>query len=485
MMKMNKNRSYWRELIVLILILSLTLVSCTPADPTPRDNSSDETPEPTQTSTTTETPQAIETESTPVHLDVNGEDLAGVVVRFAHPWAGALVDTIEDLAARFSMTNEWDVWVEVESFGGKSGMMSALSQDAAEGDLPGLIVAYPYELAMLEEDVFTVNLNPYFENPDWGLNLEAMEDIPAVFLDQFRSENALVALPVAPQATVNFYNQTWAEELGFGSLPETIEDFRYLSCEAVFANNEDRIEDNDGTGGWLVNFEPAVLASWYAVFGGELPVNGFPNFDTEAGGEAFGTLKEAYDQGCFWIGRQPEPYFYFANRYALAYAGTLDQIPVQMGWMVEAENEDVWRVMGFPGPEGEAILVDGPGLMITADSPENQMAAWLFVRYLLEPEVQAELVRSGFTLPVRGSAMELLSDFSVAYPQWAQAAAMIDMAQPLPISQGWAVARYLLQDAMVQFIRMEIEPPSSISSELSSILQQLDAEIIELEGMAP
>jgi ABC-type glycerol-3-phosphate transport system substrate-binding protein len=123
--------------------------------------------------------------------------------------------------------------------------------------------------------------------------------------------------------------------------------------------------------------------------------------------------------------------------------------------------------------------------MITADSPENQMAAWLFVRYLLEPEVQAELVRSGFTLPVRGSAMELLSDFSVAYPQWAQAAAMIDMAQPLPISQGWAVARYLLQDAMVQFIRMEIEPPSSISSELSSILQQLDAEIIELEGMAP
>ncbi len=485
MMKMNKNRSFWRVLFIVVLILSLSIVSCTPADPTPTESSEDETPAPTRTSAPTETPEAIETESTPVHLDVNEDDLAGIVVRFAHPWTGALADTIDDLAARFSMSNEWDIWVEVESFGGKSGMMSALAQDAAEGDVSGLIAAYPHELAMLTEDVFTINLSPYFTNPEWGLSQEAREDIPAVFLDQFTSGDALIALPVAPQATVNFFNQTWAEELGYGSTPETFEGFQELSCEAVYANNEDRIDDNDGTGGWLVSFEPVVLASWFAAFDGDLPVDGMPSFDTDSGAEAFSTLKAAYDQGCFWISRQPEPYFYFANRYALTYAGTLDQIPVQMGWMEEAENQDTWTAMGFPGPEGEAMLVDGPGLMITADSPENQMAAWLFARYLLDPEVQAALVRSGFTLPVRESAMDLLGDFSAAYPQWAQGAAMIDRAKPLPISQGWAVGRFLLQDAIVQFIHMEIEPPSSISSELASILQALDVEIVELEEMAP
>jgi ABC-type glycerol-3-phosphate transport system substrate-binding protein len=123
--------------------------------------------------------------------------------------------------------------------------------------------------------------------------------------------------------------------------------------------------------------------------------------------------------------------------------------------------------------------------MVTADSPENQMAAWLFARYLLMPEIQAELVRSGFTLPVRESALDLLEDFSAANPQWAQAVSLVNQAEPLPISQGWGIGSWVLQDAMYQFLNLVIEPESSISEELSPILEDLDATIIELEGMAP
>jgi multiple sugar transport system substrate-binding protein len=470
--------------LLLLLVILMSLVSCTASDPTMTDVVTEVSPS-VETPAPTETPQAAETQSTPVHLMVDEEDLAGIVVRFLHPWTGAQADTLGDIAARFSMTNAWDIWVEVETTGGESAMLDALEEDIAEGDIPGLIAAHPYNLALLEEDVFTINLRPYFESLEWGLSPEAREDIPAVFLQQFMSEGALVALPVAPQATVVFYNQTWGGELGYAFEPENAAEFQEQSCEAVYANNEDDIEDNDGTGGWLVSFEPTVLAGWYAAFDGELPVDGMPKFDTEAGEAAFSMLKSAYDEGCFWISRQPEPYFYFANRYALAYAGTLDQIPVQMGWMREAENEDTWMAMGLPGPESEVMLIDAPGVMVTADSPENQMAAWLFARYLLEPEVQAELVRSGFTLPVRESAMELLGDFGAAYPQWAQAAAMIESAKPLPTSRGWGVGRFLLQDAMNQFMHMVLEPDSSIVDELSSILEELDAEIIELEEMAP
>jgi hypothetical protein len=38
---------------------------------------------------------------------------------------------------------------------------------------------------------------------------------------------------------------------------------------------------------------------------------------------------------------------------------------------------------------------------------------------------------------------------------------------------------------MYQFLNLVIEPESSISEELSPILEDLDATIIELEGMAP
>jgi len=123
--------------------------------------------------------------------------------------------------------------------------------------------------------------------------------------------------------------------------------------------------------------------------------------------------------------------------------------------------------------------------MVTADSPENQMAAWFFARHLLEPEVQAELVRSGFTLPVRESALPLLSDFSAAYPQWAQAVDLVDKAKPIPISEGWGVGQWLLQDAMYQLLHLVIPTGSSVSAELSPILETLDETIVEMEGMIP
>jgi len=232
-----------------------------------------------------------------------------------------------------------------------------------------------------------------------------------------------------------------------------------------------------------VSFEPDVLASWYHAFGGDLAGDGTLTFDNDSSQAAFGYLKSVYDQGCFWIGRQTDPYFYFANRYTLMYAGRLDQIPTQIAWMTTAQNEDEWTVVGFPSSESEALLINGPGLMLTADTPENQMAAWLFARYLLEPDVQAEIVRSGFTLPVRDSALALLDEFGAAYPQWAQAAALVGSADPLPVSDAWGVGQWVLQDAINQFMHLDIPLDSTIEAELSPILEQLDATIVELAGM--
>ncbi len=486
MIKIKKPHAYRFCLSLLMLSVLLFLVACT-TNRVPSRTATEliETSSPSRTPAPTRTPATAATQSTPVHLMVDKEDLAGVVVRFVHPWTGALADALEDIAARFSVTNAWDIWVEVEAPGGETSLVESLEADIAEGNIPGLIAAYPYQLTPFDGDIFTVNLTSYINDSTWGLSEEVQGDIPYVFLEQFTADGTLKALPVAPQATVLFYNQSWGEDLGFPSMPNEANDFLEQSCQAVYANIEDKNEDNDGTGGWLVSLEAAVLAGWFDAFEGNFPVDGIPSFNSDAGEQAFGYLKSAYDQGCFWIGRQPEPYYYFANRYALSYAGTLDQIPAQMGWMQAAESEDVWRVMGFPGPGGETILVGGPGLMVTADSPENQMAAWLFARYLLEPEVQAELVSSGFTLPVRESALDLLSDFSAAYPQWAQAVLMVDRAAPLPVSDGWGVAQWVLQDALYQLMHLEITPGSSISAELAPILQVLDESIIELEGMTP
>ena len=429
-----------------------------------------ETLRPFPTSTQANTPIPDPTEG----ISLPPEDLDGVSLHFVHPWGGRADDLLVEIATQFSLSNPWNIWVDVEGFGSEAALMASLESSLEVGEIPGLIAIQPYQLTGVEDKILTIDLEPYFNDSEWGFDESAAGDIHQIFLDQFRLGESLVALPVAPRATVLFYNQTWGNELGFEGAPANAEAFQSQSCEATFANQADVNEANDGTGGYPRNVDPNVLASWYAAFGGELPDQAMPQFNSETGREAFGFLKSMDEKGCIWINRKPDPYIYFANRYALFYAGTLDHIPAQLAWMDVAGNEDQWKVMGFPGSSGETMVIDGPGLMVSADSPENQMAAWLFAQHLLSPEIQAKLVQQLFTLPVRRSAVDELDDFSDQYPQWAQGLALVDDAQTLPITENWAVAQWVLQDGILRLFNLP-------EGDVSTILGEVDAMIGDME----
>jgi multiple sugar transport system substrate-binding protein len=464
-----------------LIILIIALVGCTNSTPPVIDTPVvEDTPPPASTATPTQTPEITATVETPAYLEIDLEDLSGITVRFVHPWLWETAKALEEIAAEFTRSNNWDIRVEVAAYGGDGALVEALQADLDAGNLPGLIAAHPYLLSNLEGDYASVSLSDYFNAPDWGLDADAQADIPPVFLEQFTSHGELMALPLALQATVLFYNQTWAAELGYPSKPADQQDFRDQSCAATSANWLDDDQDLRGTGGWVLNLDPNVLASWFYAFGGSLSLDGTPEFNTTAGRAAFGYLKTLYDppDGCIWVALEPYPYLNFANRLTLMYAGTLDQIPAQMEWLDVVESEDEWSVMGLVGTDGEVIVIDGSALMITADSAENQMAAWLFAKHLLEPDAQAKIVQTLFSLPVRWSAMESLSEFGVDFPQWMQGVALVDSAHAVPISDGWGIGQWVLQDAVYRLLQAD-------ASELPEILEELDAIIKELEEMAP
>jgi ABC-type glycerol-3-phosphate transport system substrate-binding protein len=469
-----------RICLAVLLGAMLVLMGCTqaPTETAVPSLTEKTAPEPATTAAATTTPRPSVTPTNSPVINIQPEDLAGTALRVMHPWAGEAAATLAEIAREFSLTNPWGIWVDIEGYGGETALLEALNQDAEAGDLPDLIAVHPYQLAALAEAYVTVPFTDYFNDPEWGLDENAQNDIPDVFLEPFLQDGELIALPVAPQATLLFYNQTWAELLGLTFPPDGEMDFRQQSCEAVFANRDDQNAENDGTGGWIVNLDPNVLSGWHRSFGGVLPENGVPQFNTEAGQGTFGYLKAAFDQGCFWIGRKPDPYFYFANRYALSYAGTLGEIPDQTGWMNVAESDDQWTAIGFPGPAGEAIVVDGPGLMLGANSPETQLAAWLFAQHLLEPEVQSKLVRSLFTLPVRQSALPLLDDFADEFPQWRAGVDLLEDAAALPVSEEWRVSQWLLQDAAFRLLQSEDLSPAEV-------LEEFDQMIDALEGNSP
>ena len=473
----------WLKMLVLALIILPVIVlmsGCTPTE-TPEVETPTLTPTETvvPTQTATPLPEFTPTPTEPVGLEIDLDDLDGREVLFVHPWVGEPAELLEEIADEFSANNLWNIQVEVNSHGGGTALISALQADLDSGRLPGLIAVHPYLLSDLEGDFSLVDLYDFFDDPDWGFDSESLADIYPVFLEPFRNDDWIMALPIAPQATVMFYNTSWGEVLGHSEPPRDQNSFRTQSFDAAFVNWRDDNPSTDGTGGWKINLDPVVLASWYYAFDGIIPPEGIPSFNNEAGLEAFSYLWELRDQGSIWFARQPDPYFYFANRYALLYAGQLDQVPIQMSWMEVSESEDEWEVLGFPGVDGEKIIVDGPGLMMfKADSLENELAAWLFAKHLLEPEVQARLVKSMFTLPVRESAFDQLANFMEDYPQWAQGADLLNTASALPVSPGWGMAQWVLQDAVFRLLQTE-------TNQVAVFLELLDEMVLDIAESSP
>ncbi len=462
-----------RAILILFVVL-IAIASCTP-EVVP------EVAEPTFTATQARTPSQTATAKPPTAtvtatqsvdtMGVDPKDLQGTLVRFAHPWVGIPADTLEAIAGEFSRSNPWGIKVEVDPHGGETALMESIIHMEVSDVLPDVIAAPVYLRSSLGEDKSLVDLGFYFNDPEWGFSLAEREDTLTLFLEPFEIDGQIIAMPFTPQATVLFYNRSWAMDLGFSGAPRDLDSFTRQNCDATFANWQDD-DKVGGTGGWAINLDPRVLAGWYYAFGGVVPEDEIPLFNNQAGKESFGYLWDIKSQGCIWFALEPDHHAYFAKRLALMYAGQLDQIATQTGWMNTVGNDDEWEVIGFPGPEGELILVESPGLMITASTPEQELATWLFIKHLLEPEIQAQLVESLFTLPVRRSAMKFLTNFVEEYPQWAQGAALMESARALPASEDWEIAQWLLQDAANRILQDE-------SGNVTLYLEQLDEKIIE------
>jgi ABC-type glycerol-3-phosphate transport system substrate-binding protein len=320
----------------------------------------------------------------------------------------------------------------------------------------------------------------YVQDPVFGLDGPQLEDTPPALLDPVRMSGRWIAMPVLASGAVLFYNQAWGRELGFDEPPQTPAEFRTQACAAAEANRTDDTRDNDGTGGWLVDTSAGTVLSWLHGFGGQELTGSGPltyRFEQPASLQAFQFLRAMLDENCAWLGRQPAPYEYFAARNALFYSGSVEDILVQERTQSRLSSQDEWMVLPYPRLEGQpAWEVEGLSLALTRGSNAQQLAAWLFVRWLASPAQQARLSRAGGSIPASLAAVDLLADFRQQHPQWDAAVSRPaeQMFSPPPLA-SWRLARLVVEDAAGQVFQSYVE-----AKQIPGILAQLDATIQEV-----
>jgi ABC-type glycerol-3-phosphate transport system substrate-binding protein len=402
-------------------------------------------------------------------------ELSGVSIDFWHVWPGEAGEVLQEIVDEFNRTNRWGIEVSATAFDGSGRLGEAVNEATIAGFLPDLLVGYTFQALQWDRGgELLVDLNTYVNDPVWGFSQEEQEDFYPVFWEQdvIGTQAKRLGIPFHRSGMVIFYNSTWAEELGYKTLPESLFDFNTQVCEAARVNGQDDEPSNDGTGGWIITPEASALLSWFFAFGGDivdLEGRGY-QFDTAETSRALSFLKELQDSGCAWTREDIDPAQEFASRRGLIYAGSTASFSAQKTAFREVGSVDKWTVIPFPSAAGQQVInTYGPSLVVPGSTSEEQMAAWVFIQWLVSPQNQAKWVRANGIYPTRASTLDFLGGLVANNSQQAAAVELLPFARVEPYYASWSVVRWALSDAMVQLFS-----PDYDIDQIPELLQMLD-----------
>lgn len=467
---MKKSPQFWVSGLVMAMVLS----ACSPLTSKPQGTAT-LTPKADQTAAVDTTPTATKLPE----ITMDPKTLSGVQITYLHPWSGETGRMMDMLVDEFNQTNEWGINVLIQE-PGSTGL--AIQQLRAEEAGTINVAALPnYEWLYQDQNLNPVlDLNPFAASAKVGFSKEERADFHPAFWDEFLVNGKLYGIPAQESAAVMFYNSTWAKELGFSNLPMTNTAFKLQTCAANALLRKDIDWQNDGLGGWIISTDADTLFSWLGTFGA-LDLTSSPlKFSRIEERKTFEFLFNLQASACAWSGRTPEPYDYFANRQALAYSGTTQDILPQSAAFERSGVEDEWLVMAYPGSESFGVLSSGLAYGVLKSDAQKELASWLFIRWLSQPVNQARLLQVTGSLPLGAKAMEYMTSFEDKNPQWKAALTLLPEVRPLPAQTNGAIVRMVLEDAGTFLFK-----PEFTAEGIPDLMTQLDATIKELSARKP
>jgi multiple sugar transport system substrate-binding protein/sn-glycerol 3-phosphate transport system substrate-binding protein len=359
-----------------------------------------------------------------------GVDPSSQTVVWWHQHSGSREEGLLELIAEFNATNEYEITVEAQNQGGYDEIRDKVNSSIAAGELPAaLLVGYQNDQSFYQLNDTLVDLNLLMNDPAWGMSAEEIADFYPAFLEQ--SVNPLfdgqrLGFPPNRSMEVIFYNQSWLEELGFSGPPTTPAEFQEMACAGAAANG-------DGTGGYILRDDASAVASWTFAFGGDVLTEEGTRYlyNSPATVEAMTFLKGLYDAGCAYFFTEGYPNPQFAARKALFAQGSTSGIPFYGGDLATVAAEqgrepDAWGVAAIPHTTEQPVQnIYGGDVMIAKTTPEQEVAAWLFVKWFTSPEIQARWTGISGYFPTRASTADSFSEVQLGNAQYLQGVALL------------------------------------------------------------
>lgn len=361
----------------------------------------------------TEEPQAGASETVPDPWSQINPGGQHVFFWYAFPPQSPADHALNLVVDQFNQTNEYNIFVDAYNQSTVTEIMSRTLPLLNTPDMPALLMSTPDLILLYQNHTGQIpallDLHSLWQNPQWGLDQDQQASLSEHFLaaaqsDAYRAE--IAGMPIGSTASLLFYNQNWLYELGYLSVPKTPEEFARIVCLAKSSSFRPGLPARAG-----IVFSPDVhtLATWIWAFGGNLynPDTGGYQFNSTAGVAAVQFLQTLMQQGCaIYLDQENELKLAFANGETL-FLQTSSAAIVSLSETIPVSGF-TWNAALLPATGAQNLLMATPWSISITDngSREQQLAAWLFIKFALEPGAQSTWIGGSGEFPLNAAALE-------------------------------------------------------------------------------
>jgi sn-glycerol 3-phosphate transport system substrate-binding protein len=355
-----------------------------------------------------------------------GASAAGgpVNIDFWHSEQAASQETISRLVDRFNASQN-EVRVHASYQGTYDDAMAKLVASLPTGQVPAVALLGDIYTQMAIDSGAIAPIQDLIDRDGYDLS-----DLDPKGIQSFTSEGKLWAMPFAMEVALLYYNKATFQEVGLDpeKPPQDLEEVRQYS---------EKILKRDAAGNVVRSGLALDIAIWLERMlaeHGDLLVdhsNGHDGratkvlFDNDTGRWFFEWWYDMVDSGlAFNVGRNPSAadalLAIASGRAAMAfnYSGALRSVIDVLEKGVPGVEVGVSRLPGVPGGTGQTGFSSYALWIFNVRPKEEQEAAWKFIKWLVEPEQQAEWFAGSGYLPVSRSAANLpaAQDVLAQYP---------------------------------------------------------------------
>lgn len=377
--------------------------------------------------------------------------------------AGDIQDT---LVQQFNESQD-EIFVDVQFQGAYAEVLQKLQAALIAGDVPDLVLLDSPFVALFAKDGVLVPLDDFAADPETGLDMEAF--FQGLVSDGYY-DGTLYALPMMRSTPLLYYNADMFAEAGLPDrVPETWDEFKEFS-DALTIIGDDGVPVQQGVSFTMTT----TTAHWYLqaaiyAYGGEVSDEEF-NFlldspEAIAAAQLWQDMVFEYNSGKAGLDEGGSHADFLNHRVGMVFGST-----GSMGGLLERSDFTLGAGM-IPAQERRMVPVGGSVIAMTSTDEARQAAAWEFMKFIVSPESNAQIVQATGYLPTSEAALEteLLQEYFETYPERLIALEQLQYARPQGSFMSLAMGSEIMRQAVEKLLVAQV-PPEQVMAEAKEAL---------------